>query len=275
MPKPHLPAWMRAPARPADGKMSLFDHLREIRYRFLVSMVAIIVTTAVAMIFETHLLYVVLEPVNKAVAIYQQMRPDGQVEMVTQGITAGFMLYFRVCFVAGFIAACPIWLFQLWRFIVPALKKTELHVARGFIGAAIPLFLAGVVVAYFLCPRGFAIMMSFNPPSVTNLNDVGTFLSFELRLLLLFGAAFLLPVLLVSLNRVGIVTGAMLGRFRRGAILLCAVFSAVATPTADALTMIALMVPMIAMYLVAEIICRRNDRRKALKAASTAVAIAG
>jgi len=269
MPKLHLPAWMRAPARPADGTMTLFDHLREVRYRFLVSMAAIIVTTIVAMVFETQLLYVVLEPVKKAVAIYQQIRPTGQVEMITQGITAGFALYFRVCFVAGFIAACPVWLFQLWRFIVPGLKSGERHVARAFLGASIPLFLVGVVFAYFLCPRGFAIMMSFNPPSVTNLNDVGTFLSFELRLLLLFGAAFLLPVLLVSLNRLGIVTGAMLGRFRKAAILLCAVFSAVATPTADALTMIALMVPLMAMYLVAEIICRRNDRRKALRTAAT------
>ena len=241
--------------------MTLIDHLREIRYRFLVAAVAIAVTTIVAFIFESYLLHVVLWPVQRAVEIFQQMRPDGRVEMVTQGITAGFALYFKVCFVAGFIAACPIWLYQVWRFIVPALQQGERRVARQFLAASIPLFLAGVALAYWICPRGFAVLMTFNPPSVTNLNDVGTFMTFELRLLLMFGLAFELPVLLVCLNMLGIVTGEMLGKFRKVAIVLCAVFSAIATPTTDAITMLTLMIPMIAMYLIAEVICRRHDRR--------------
>jgi len=241
--------------------MTLLDHLREIRYRFLIAAIAIAVTTIVAFVFESDLLHVVLWPVQRAVGLFQEMRPDGHVEMVTQGITAGFALYFKVCFVAGFIAACPIWLFQLWRFIVPALQQSERRVAKQFLIAAIPLFLSGVALAYWICPRGFAVLMSFNPPSVTNLNDVGTFLTFELRLLLMFGLSFLLPVLLVCLNMIGIVTGAMLGQFRKFAIVLCAVFSAIATPTTDAVTMLTLMIPMIAMYLIAEVICRRHDRR--------------
>jgi len=251
--------------------MTLFNHLRELRYRFLVSMLAILLTTAVALIFERQLLKVVLWPIQQAIAIFQETRPDDNVELITQGITAGFTLFFRVSLVAGFIAACPIWLFHLWRFIVPALKKRERRAAGQFLGAAIPLFLAGVVLGYFICPRGFAVLISFNPPGVTNLNDMGTYLSFELRLLLIFGLAFLLPVLLVSLNRLGIVTGEMLGKFRAPAVVLCGVFSAIATPTTDALTMLALMVPMVAMYVIAEVLCRINDsrRKKALIAADS------
>jgi len=244
--------------------MPLVDHLRELRYRFLVSIAAIIVATAVALIFESQLLRVTLWPIERAVEIFQASRPEDHVEMVTQGISAGFSLYFRVSFVAGFIAACPVWLYQLWRFIVPALGKAQKKAARFFLGSAIPLFLFGVALGYMLCPRGFAVLIGFNPPTITNLNDVGGFLSFELRLLLIFGLAFQLPVLLVSLNRLGLITGATLGKFRSPAIVLCGIFAAAATPTTDALTMLALMIPMVAMYLISEILCRRHDKKVAL-----------
>jgi sec-independent protein translocase protein TatC len=183
-------------------------------------------------------------------------------------------LYFRVCFVAAFIVVCPVWLYQLWRFIVPALRENERKTARHFLVAAVPLFLAGVAAGYLICPRGFAMMLSFNPPQVMNLNDVGTFMSFELRLLLIFGLAFLMPVLLVSLNRVGLVKGVALGKFRSVAVVLCGVFSAVATPTTDALTMLALMIPMVAMYLVAEMMCRAHDRQKAAASGEAADVVA-
>ena len=244
--------------------MPLVDHLRELRYRFLVAIAAVILATLVALIFERQLLQVTLWPIQQAVEIFQAKRPDDNVEMVTQGISAGFSLYFRVSFMAGFIAACPVWLYQVWRFIVPALGKPQKKAARQFLGTAIPLFLFGVVLGYFLCPRGFAVLISFNPPTITNLNDVGGFLSFELRLLLIFGLAFQLPVLLVSLNRLGLITGATLGKFRSPAIILCGLFAAAATPTTDALTMLALMIPMVAMYLISEILCRRHDKKVAL-----------
>jgi len=260
-------AWLRPPVAGPSGKMTLADHLRELRYRFLVAMVAVLVTTSVAFAFERQLLQVVLWPIEQAIATFQQVRPDDRVELVTQGITAGFTLYFRVCFVAGLIAACPVWLYQLWRFIVPALRPVERHNVLGYLGAAIPLFLAGVAAGYVIAPRGFAVLLTFNPSGVVNLNDIGTFLTFELRLLLIFGIAFLLPVLLVSLNRLGLVSGAALGKFRAPAVVICGLFAAVATPTTDALTMLALMVPLVAMYVVAEIICRAHDR-KALRSAT-------
>ena len=248
--------------------MTLADHLRELRYRFLVSLAAIVLLGVVALIFQPYLLRVVLWPINQAVVEFQASRPDDRVEMITQGVGAGFALYFRLGLTAGLIAACPVWLYQLWRFIVPALKDPERRMAGAFLGAAVPLFLAGVALGYFIAPRGFAVLLQFNPPSVTNLNDVGLFMSFLLRLLLIFGLAFLLPVLLVSLNRVGLVSGQGLGRFRGPAVVLCAVFAAIATPTTDAITMLVLMVPMVAMYLIAEVLCRRNDRARAARIAA-------
>jgi len=256
-------AWLRAPkSSDTQGSMPLIDHLRELRYRFLMSMIAIVVLTIVSLFFQSQLLRVVLWPIDRAVEIFNTSRPDDHVEMVTQGVTAGFALFFRVGLVAGFIAACPVWLFHLWRFIIPAVGKAQRRVARGFLAAAVPLFLLGVGVGYSFCPRGFAVLLEFNPPTVTNLNDVGTFLTFELRLLLVFGLAFQLPVLLVSLNKVGLITGKALGKFRGPAIVLCALFSAIATPTTDAFTMMVLMVPMMIMYEIAEVLCRIGDRRR-------------
>jgi len=247
--------------------MALVDHLRELRYRVMVSLGAIVVASIVALFFEKYILEVVLWPIQKAIASYQAARPDAKVEMVTHGITSAFSLYFEVCIMAAFIVCCPIWLFQIWRFISPGLRANERRMAGQFLGASIPLFLAGVALGYFICPRGFAVLLSFNPTFVTNLNDVSDFLGFEMRLLAIFGLAFLLPVLLVTLNRIGLVTGKGLGSFRPAAVILCGLFSAIATPTTDALTMLALMLPMLAMYFIAEAICRAHDR-KALRAQS-------
>jgi len=260
-------AWLRPPKAESGGKMSLPDHLREIRYRILVIAGAVVVTTAVALVFQAQLLHLVLAPIDQAVEIFTARRPNDRVDMVTQGVTAGFSLFFRVGFVAGFIAACPIWLYQLWRFIVPALEKRERRMVVRFLGAGIPLFLAGVTMGYMICPLAFATLLDFNPPSVVNLNDVGTFMNFELRILLIFGLAFQLPILLVSLNALGLVSGAALGKFRGPAILICALFAAITTPTTDGLTMLALMLPMVAMYFIAEVICRINDKRKAARRA--------
>jgi len=256
-----LRRWLRPPPAGDGGKMPLADHLRELRYRLLFSVAAVLVFSAVALVFYQPLLQVVLWPIKQAIEQYQQANPGARVELVTQGLTSAFSLYFKVCVMAGFIVACPVWLYQLWRFVSPALGKEARKTGLWFLVPSMPLFLAGVALGYWVTPKGFAMLLGFNPPSVVNLNDLNQYLGFELRLLLIFGCAFLLPVVLIMLNRVGIVKATMLAKSRRYAIVLCTVFAAVATPTTDAITMLMLAVPMVAMYLVAEIICRVHDRR--------------
>ncbi|MDR0482096.1 MAG: twin-arginine translocase subunit TatC [Cellulomonadaceae bacterium] len=257
-----IPGRLRPPTPDESGSATLTNHLIELRYRFLVCMGAILVATVVAALFQPYLLRAVLWPIERGITMFNNDRPGDSVEMVTQGITAGFTLYFRVAFVAGFIAACPVWLYHLWRFIVPGLKERERRAAGGFLGAAIPFFLLGVAFGYFIAPRGFATMLSFNPPGVMSINDVGTFLTFQLRLLVVFGLAFLLPVLMVCLNRLGIVKGAQIAQVRAPAVIVLAVFSAAATPSPDALTMLALLIPLVLMFLIAEVLCHVHDRRK-------------
>ena len=264
-------AWLHPPKPNVDGTMTLTDHLREFRYRLLMSLAAVAVLSAVALTLYGPLLQVVLWPIRQAIALYIAANPGARVEMVTHGLTSAFSLYFKVCVMAGFLAACPVWLYQLWRFVAPGLRSGERHTALIFLLPAIPLFLAGVALGYWVTPKGFAVLLGFNPPSVLNLNDLNSYLTFEMRLLLVFGAAFLLPVVLVMLNRAGVVKAAALAKGRKVAILVCVLFSAVATPTTDAMTMLMLAVPMIAMYLVAEVICRVHDRKLDPSSAQKAV----
>ncbi|SER63687.1 sec-independent protein translocase protein TatC [Propionibacterium cyclohexanicum] len=258
-----LPAMLRPPEIGEDGSMELIDHLRELRYRVIVSMVAVLMVALVCFIFFNQLMAIAFAPIEQAIAMYKATSPGAQVEITTANLTGGFSLFMKVPIIAGFILSCPIWLYQVWAFIAPGLIATEKRAAMRFLLSAIPLFLAGVLLGYWIAPKGFAVLLQFNPPGVLNLNDANQFLTFELTLLLVFGVSFLLPVVLVTLNSFGIVTGAGLAKFRTVAIFLCFLFAAVATPSTDPISMSVLAIPMSLLYVIAEIICRRADKRRA------------
>ncbi len=251
--------------------MSLYDHLRELRYRVIISAIAVVVTASLAAIFYRPILFVVMWPWYSARADLVSWNPDIVTQVVNRDISGPFMLALKVSLVAGLLAACPIWLYQLWRFIVPALLDHEKKYATNFLISAIPLFLSGCLVGYFVLPKGISVMLQFTPDGlgIVNQLDLNSFLGLELLLILLFGVSFLLPVILVMINLAGVVTGVQLGKARTGAIFGCFVFGAVATPSTDPFSMCALALPMALMYVVAEFICRRNDKRKAKKLASS------
>lgn len=257
-----LPESWRPPEISEDGSMELVDHLRELRYRILVSIVAVIVVALACFVFFDQLIAVFFHPINVAIEAYRASDPDAQVAITTSNITGGFTLWMKIPVVAGFILSCPVWLYQMWRFIAPGLLANERRAALGFLGPAIPLFLSGVALGYWICPKGFTVLLQFNPSGVTNLNDANEFLTFEMTLLLVFGLSFLLPVVLIMLDRFGIVTGAALGRYRTVAVFCCFLFAAVATPSTDPISMSVLALPMSALYVIAEVVCRRNDRRR-------------
>jgi sec-independent protein translocase protein TatC len=262
---------LQPPPPSPDGTMSLYDHLRELRYRVIVSAVAVVVTAALAAFFYRWILNLVMWPWNSALADLTAASPDVATQVVNREVSGPFMLALKVTMVAGLLAACPIWLFQLWQFIVPALLEKEKKYARNFLFSAIPLFLLGCVVGYFVLPKGISVMLQFTPDGlgIVNQLDLNSFLGLELLLILLFGVSFLLPVVLVMINLAGVVTGEQLGKARMFAVFGCFVFGAVATPSTDPFSMIALALPMAIMYVAAEFICRRNDKRKAKRLAAS------
>jgi sec-independent protein translocase protein TatC len=267
---------LKPPPATPDGTMSLYDHLRELRYRVIVSAVAVVLTAAISAFFYKQLLNVVMWPWYSALNDLRVWNPNIDTQVVNREISGPFMLALKVALVAGLMAACPIWLYQLWKFIIPALLEKEKRYARNFMVSAIPLFLAGCVVGYLVLPKGISVMLQFTPEGLGIINqlDLNSFLQLELLLTLLFGVSFLLPVILVMLNLAGVVTGQQLAKARTFAIFGCFVFGAVATPSTDPFSMTALALPMALMYVVAEFICRRNDKQKAKKlAASGAVLV--
>jgi len=256
---------LKPPPATPDGTMSLYDHLRELRYRVIVATLAIVVTSSLCAFFYRPILNLVMWPWDAALTQLKAWNPTVATQVVNRDISGPFMLALKVSVVAGVLAACPIWLYQLWKFVVPALLTHEKKYARNFLMSSIPLFLFGCAVGYMVLPEGISVMLQFTPQGLGIINqlDLNSFLALELLLTLLFGVSFLLPVILVMLNLAGVVSGKQLQKARMFSIFGCFVFGAIATPSTDPFSMTALALPMAIMYVVAEFICRRHDTQKA------------
>ena len=164
---------------------------------------------------------------------------------------------------AGLVIASPVWLWQLWAFVVPGLHAHERKWSMLFAAVAGPLFMSGVLLGYYVLPKGIGILLDFTPEDVSNLIEVDRYLTFILRMLLVFGVAFEIPLFVVLLNLAGVVSGKALGRYRPWIILGTFVFAAVATPSTDPISMLFLAAPMTGLFLVSEVIARLIDRRRA------------
>lgn len=243
--------------------MPLIDHVRELRYRIIVSCIAVVVTSSVAFVFYRPLVEIVMYPYQVASGAIRAKNPTASLQVVNTGVVAPFVLNMRVAVVAGLIAACPIWLYEIWAFIVPGLLANEKRWALRFLGASIPLFLIGSALGYWVLPKGIAMMLNFTPHGmgITNLLDMNAFLALEIRVILLFGVSFLLPVVLVLLNLVHVVSADQLRRARKWSIFGFFCLGAFINPSGDPISMCALALPLSIMYVVAEWICRSNERK--------------
>ena len=245
----------------ADGRMALSDHLRELRARLLKVALIIVVGLAVSFAFHEQLYSLIYDPYLKA----QEALPEGDTEAVTNGAGAGLLLYLKLSGFASVIGTAPLWLYQIWAFILPGLHARERKWTRIFAAIAGPLFLGGVLLGYVTLPKGLEILIGFNPDGVTNLVDFNEYLTFFSRTLIVFGIAFEIPLFVVLLNLAGVVSGKSLGNHRPWIIVGTFIFAAIATPSADPFTMTFMAVPMVVLFLISEQIARFNDRRRASK----------
>ena len=254
--------------------MSLGDHLRELRYRVIFSLVWIVLGMIVIAVFYNQVYGFLTQPWLQARDMLSETNPELSTQMVLSGVTTPLILAMKICGVGGLILASPIWLYQIWAYIVPALLAKEKRWALTFLAAALPLFLAGVAVGYLVLPQGISVMMSFTPESVpiTNLIEIDKFLELMLQLMLVFGLGFLMPVVVVGANLVGVLKAQQLKKARLYVIFGTFVFGAAATPSTDPFSMLALAIPMSLLFLAAEFICHLNDKRKAKRLADELVA---
>ena len=242
--------------------MPLREHLRELRTRLLKAVLAIGLGAIAGWFLYQPLISALERPLT---AIGKQR--DTLVTLNFGGISDPFNLRIKLAIYLGLALASPIWLYQLWAFIVPGLTRREKRYAMAFVGAAVPLFAAGVGLAWMVLPNAIRFFSDLAPSKTTQIIDAEAYLTFVTRLMLAFAIAFVVPLLLVALNLVGVVSARALGRAWRVATFLCFLFAAVASPTPDAGTMVALALPMVALYLaavgIAWIVDRRRARRRA------------
>ena len=242
-----------------DGRMALSDHLRELRARVIKIALILAVGFGIMLFFNDQLFDLVANPYLDA----QRALGSGRTEAVTEGVGAGFLLYFKLSGLAAVIVTSPFWLYQIWAFILPALLPHEKRWSAIFVSFAGPLFLVGVVLGYLTLPKGVQILISFNHDGVKNLVEFNDYLAFFIRTLLVFGIAFEIPVFVVMLNRVGVLPGRVLKSVRPWIIVGIFVFAAAATPSTDPFTMCMMALPMCVLYGISEVIARVHDRRKA------------
>lgn len=239
--------------------MSLGDHLREFRRRLLICCAALLVAAVIGFVFTTPVLEWITIPITKVA----ESRGDGvQTQLMITSVTGAFDLRLKIAFTIGFFIAAPIWLWQVWAFIMPAMTKKETRYTIGFTAAAVPLFLAGCVVAWWITPNIIALMATFLPDHAAANYDAVMYYDFIFKLMLVVGISFVLPVFLVALNLAGVLTARAIFKGWRVAILVATIFAAITTPAADIGSMLLLAGILIVLYFAAATLTLLFDRRK-------------
>jgi sec-independent protein translocase protein TatC len=241
--------------------MPLTDHLRELRSRLSKSLLAIFVGMVVGWFYYDPLFNLIRAPFDAVVAEAEASGRD--MTLAFTGVADPFVMQLKVAGVAGLLLASPIWLYQLWRFLVPGLKGSERRWGLAFAAVATPLFLAGAFLAYRVMPKGLEILLGFTPEKVENIISVDKYLSFFLRMMVVFGIGFLLPLLVVALNFAGVLPASRLRSWWRWIVMGVVVFAAVATPTGDPFNLMILALPLMGLMGLAWVAAWLNDRRRA------------
>jgi sec-independent protein translocase protein TatC len=247
--------------RDPEGRMTLAAHLRELRSRLVKAILAIAAGGVFGLVFYQQIIDAFIGPF-KDVAESE----DLTAEINFGGIADPFVIPLKVALLVGVILASPVWIYQIWAFVTPGLYRNERKWTALVIFTSVPLFLAGIALCFWLLPRGLAVILGFTPDDVANIVLFSDYLSFVMRLVLVFGIAFLLPVFVVLLNAVGVLSRETLSSTRRWTVLGIFVFAAIATPTGDPITMLMLAGPMWILFEAAVLVCRLNDRRRARQA---------
>jgi len=179
------------------GKMPLLDHLREFRARLIKSSLAVVSGGTIGWFLYQPIIRLLTLPFCDLGS--SSSPTTGQCgDLYVNGILGPFNLHVKIALLSGIIFAAPIWIYQLWAFITPALHKKERRVTLAFAAVATPLFASGSYLAYLILPHAVDVLLGFTPNNLGNLVRFDEYLDFVLRLILIFGIAFILPLFLVA-----------------------------------------------------------------------------
>ena len=247
-----------------EGRMPLFDHLRELRNRVVKMALALIAGMTVGFIFFTPVWHVIERPLCAATIRGHSGCSTLGVDMLAlNGPLDSFYLRVKVAVIVAVIVSSPVWLYQIWAFVAPGLYAREKRWTHIFLATAVPLFGVGNLLAYLSLGRSMHYLLGLTPTGVANIIEVDQYMSFVLTMMLAFGIAFELPLLIVMLNLAGVLTHARFRKWRRVLIFGVFLVAGVANPSPDPVTMLILGGACAALVEVAEFIVWSHDRRRA------------
>lgn len=244
--------------------MSLRDHIAELRGRLLKALFFVAIGAVIGWILYPQIIDFLKQPYCELPADRRLNNGGGtECQLIFTSPLDGFMLRLKVGAIAGIILAAPFWLYQLWAFVTPGLHRRERRWTVTFVVVSSLLFVAGAFLAYLTIENALALLVNLAGDSTVAFLDVVKYMSFVTSMLLVFGVAFELPLLVVMLNLVGVLPASALRRWQRLAVFAIFVFAAVATPSQDPLSMLMLAIPMAILFEGAVLIASIHDRRKA------------
>lgn len=250
--------------------MSLIAHLTELRNRILKAGLAILVATAIAFWWYGHGLgeFIRAPYCNLPEDLRYGGDDAGGCGLLITNVFGGVFIRLKVSFLAGVVLSAPFWLYQLWAFITPGLKRNEKRYGVAFVAVSSTLFALGAVLAYVSLSAGLELLLSLAGDGVVVALTAQDYIGFVLSLLVAFGVSFEVPLIAVALNLAGVVSYEVLSKSRRWIFFLTIVFAAFVTPTQDPFTMLLMAGPMIVLFELAIQLARIVDRRRARRAAA-------
>lgn len=250
--------------------MTLMEHLYELRNRLFVAALAIGLGATLGFMWWgvspfglPSLQDLLTRPYCALPEKLRLTQIPGQCQLLQTSPFEAFTIRMQVGLAAGAVLTAPVWLYQIWAFITPGLHAPERKFALTFVGVASVLFAAGAVLAYFVVPAGLVFLVSLGNGAFLTALTGSSYIGFMLTLLLAFGVCFELPLLVVMLNRVGILPYAKLHSWQRGIVFGLFVLAAVATPGSDPISMLALATALVVLFETSVVIAWRHDRRSA------------
>lgn len=252
-------------AATSGGRMPLLEHLREFRRRVVRSSIIILIASGFGWYFYNQIITSLARPVCD-LAQAQASNATHCGSLYISGVLGPLNLQIKVALLTGVIVSAPLWLYQLWAFIAPGLHRKEKRNSVLFLLGATPFFTAGATLGYLILPVAIKVLFGFTPHALANLVRFDDYLDFVMRVILLFGLAFELPVFLVALNLIGFLSGKAILHPWRIWVFGITLFTAAFTPTGDPLTMALLALPLCLFYFAAGGIALLVDRRRAKRA---------
>ncbi len=254
-----------------DARMPLIEHIRELRNRVLKAVLFVTSGAIAGWFIEPAVWHFITRPYCKLPAHVRDGVQPGlpahaqpqDCHLIVTGLFDYFFLHLKLAIVIGIIISAPFWMYQLWAFIAPGLHSRERRWTYLFAGAVFPLFAIGGTLAYFAMTKGLRFLLDMLPPTVIPFISVTSYIGYAIAMLMIFGLAFELPLVMVLLNLAGVLTHRRFAKWRRMIIFAVFAFAAVATPSPDPISMLLLAVPCVALVEAAELFAWANDRRKA------------